>query len=445
MLDKKSSLNGHTRTLLPLFATAVVALTGCGSALVGPPAPVAMQSVALHGTVHGGQQPVSGSTLQLYAANATGGYGSSSLALLASPVATTSTGSFTITGLYTCPSAASLVYLVATGGNPGLGSNNANLALMTALGPCGNLTASTNISINELTTIASVYALSPFMQTFSAVGTSTGNLQGLTNAFATVNNLVNINSGTLSGPTLPANAVLPASELNTLADILASCVNSGGGLSNDGSICGSLFQYTTPSGGLAPTDTIAAALNIARNPSRNVTSLIDLSTPSSPFQPTLASASDFTVSIKYKTGGFSAPSASAVDAAGNLWVTNASNNSVSVLTPAGSPVAGSPFSGGGLSTPSAIAIDATGNAWIADSGSSMLSVFTPSGSGAQTGATGLASPSAVAIDGQGTVWVTNSGNSTVTAVTTSGTTATSSNSFGAGGTNAPAAVAINPY
>jgi hypothetical protein len=39
------------------------------------------------------------------------------------------TGSFTITGDYTCPSGSSEVYLVAAGGNPGLGSGtNANTA-----------------------------------------------------------------------------------------------------------------------------------------------------------------------------------------------------------------------------------------------------------------------------------------------------------------------------
>ena len=447
MFDNTISRKWRTRTLVAGLATATVALTGCGIATVaGTSAPaVAPQAVLLQGSMHGGQQPVAGATVQLYAVNTTGGYGSASSPLLTSPVHTTAFGNFTLTGMFKCPSPSSLVYLVGTGGDPGLGSNNVNLALMAALGPCGNLTASTFIQVNELTTIASVYALAPFMSSYSAVGTSSGNLQGLTNAFATVNNLVNIGTGALSGPTLPANAVLPTAELNTLADIVATCVNSSGGIANDGSSCGYLFKYTTPSGGLAPADTIAAALNIARYPSSNVASLVKLSPATSPYLPMLSSATDFTVSIKYKAGGFSSPSASAVDAAGNLWVTNSQSNSVSVLNPAGSPVAGSPFTGGCLNSPSAIAFDLSGNAWIADAGASALSVFTPAGSGTLTGATGLASPSALAIDPEGIVWVTNSGNGTVTAVTTSGTTVTSSNSYGTGGINAPTAVAIAPH
>lgn len=434
------------KALIVILTSTALALTGCGTSMTrGNATAVATPYVTVQGAMHGGQQPVAGATVQLYAVNANGGYGSISSPLLAAPVKTTAFGNFTLTGQYTCPSASTLVYLVGTGGDPGLGSNNPNLALMAALGPCGNLTTTTFIQVNELTTIASVYALAPFMNSYSAVGTSAGNLQGLTNAFATVNNLVNIGSGMLSGPTLPANAVLPTAELNTLADIIAMCINSAGGVANDRSSCGYLFEYTTPPGGAAPTDTISAALNIARYPSNNAAALVMLSPPASPYLPMLASATDFTVSIKYKTGGFNAPSASAIDAGGNVWVTNSGGNSLSVLNPAGSPVAGSPYIGGGLSTPSAIAFDPSGNAWIADAGTSALSVFTPAGVGTLTGVTGLASPSALAMDGQGMIWITNPGNSTVTAVTTSGTTITNSTSYSTGGVNAPVAVAVTPF
>ena len=80
---------------------------------------------AIQGSVYGGQQPVSGSTIQLYASGTTGD-GSSANLLLTSPVLTTASGSFTLTGLFACPSASSLVYLVATGGNPGLGAGSNN-------------------------------------------------------------------------------------------------------------------------------------------------------------------------------------------------------------------------------------------------------------------------------------------------------------------------------
>ena len=121
-------------------------------------------------TFTAGQQPITGSTIQLYAAWTTG-YGASATALLSSPVVTDAAGSFAITGDYTCPSSSSQLYIVATGGNPGLGpgTNNAAIALMAALGPCnlhgGEYTLDPNsfIWINEVTTVASVYALAAFM------------------------------------------------------------------------------------------------------------------------------------------------------------------------------------------------------------------------------------------------------------------------------------------
>ena len=355
-------------------------LVGCGSNFtsVVSSAPIVTSGVALQGGVHGGQQPVVGATLQLYASSVAG-YGAGSFALLNTPVTTNAQGAFTITGDYTCPSATSQVYLVATGGNPGTGAVNPNLAMMAALGPCGNLTPSTFININEVTTVATVFAVAPFMSSYSAIGSSAANTAGLANAFAAVNKVANYTTGTAPGPALPSGAVLPISEINSLADIIAACVNSNGGAAGDTSTCGTLFANATPAGGTAPTDTIGAMLDIARNPGRNVSALLGLVTPSAPFQPTLAAANDFTIAIKYKTGGFSTPSASAVDQSGNIWVANAGNNTLTVLASSGSPVGASPYSGGGLSGPSGVAIDASGNAWVTDKTSSKLSVFTAAG------------------------------------------------------------------
>jgi hypothetical protein len=186
-----------------------------------------------------------------------------------------------------------LVYIVATGGNPGLPNNNGTnpaLAMMTALGPCGQLTPSTFISINELTTVAAVWSLAPFMTSYSAVGSNAGDASALANAFTVATELVNTTTGTMPGLNVPANLSVPVEQINTLADILAACVNSSGGVAGDGSVCGNLFSYTTVAGTVSASDTIGAGLRIADNPTLNTSSLFSLISPASPFQPTMTVA-----------------------------------------------------------------------------------------------------------------------------------------------------------
>src|SRR5271166_5653949 len=129
-------------------------LSGCSSAPVRTANPVQtsqVQGAALHGKVHGGQQPIVGAGVYLYAANTTG-YGglgipasssNASISLLKSPgyVTTDSNGNFSITGDYTCPSASTQVYLYSIGGNPGAGTNSA-ASLLAGLGSCGSLSSS---------------------------------------------------------------------------------------------------------------------------------------------------------------------------------------------------------------------------------------------------------------------------------------------------------------
>jgi len=190
-------------TLPKLFAAGLAVsscwLIGCGA---GPVA-VSLRGSALQGTVFGGQQPVANSSIALYAASSNG-YGqpytyTSGSQLLTSTVATDANGKFTIKGDYVCPSASTEVYLVATQGNPGLAGNvnNSAIAMMAALGPCGLLTTDTTIQVNEVTTVASVWALSPFMSSIAGVGTSATNVAGLVNAFNSVNKIVNVTTGTL--------------------------------------------------------------------------------------------------------------------------------------------------------------------------------------------------------------------------------------------------------
>ena len=175
-----------------------------------------------------GSSRSTGSSVQLYAAGTTG-YGSAATALLSSPVVTDASGSFTITGSYTCPSPTSQLYIVARDGNPGLspGTNNPALALMTALGPCslhgGQYTLDPNgfITINEVTTVASVYALAAFMGGDASSGDSCTNTIGLANSFQAVNNLVNTTAGSALAITPAGNGTAPQAKLNTLANIVA--------------------------------------------------------------------------------------------------------------------------------------------------------------------------------------------------------------------------------
>lgn len=263
------------------------------------------------GRVRGGQQPVSGATIQVYAVG-TANDGSAATPLLSPAVKTDANGEFTLpNGI--CPSPSTLVYIVATGGNPGLapGTNNAALSLMAAIGPCSNMTSTSFININELTTVAAVWALAPYMSSYSAIGSASANAGNLANAFTLASEFANYSTGTVPGLNLPAGVTVPMEQINTLADILAACVNSAGGVAGDGSVCGTLFSATTPAGGVAPTDVIGSGINIADNPSSNIPTLFGLSSSFAPYQPTLTSApTDYSVQLTPVSSGVSASSAS---------------------------------------------------------------------------------------------------------------------------------------
>ena len=281
----------------------LLALTGCGySPKFSTPATGNSQ---YSGSVHGGQQPIVGAAIQLYTVGTTAD-GSAATPLLTSTVTSDATGSFTITGLYSCTSATQ-VYIVATGGNPGLSAANPNIALMAALGPCSSLTPSTFININELTTVAAVSALAPYMTSISAIGSSPSDAASLASAFTLANELVDTATGTSPGANLPSGFTVPTAELNTLADILSACINSTGGTAGDGSLCGQLFSLTTVTPNPAPANTIAAMLNIANNPTLNVSALYALTPPTPPFQPTLTAApASFAVVATSSSGGLQA-------------------------------------------------------------------------------------------------------------------------------------------
>lgn len=428
-----------------LFLASVTALlTGCAG--VTPTAPTAAAGVAIRGSAFGGQQPVVGATMQLYAANLAG-YGNQASPLLPSnSIQTDASGNFSITGQYTCPTPDAPVYLVASGGNPGGSAINSNLALMAALGSCNALQANasnTFIQLNEVTTVAAAYALAPFMTGLAGMSTSSGNLLGLNLAFADVNQLVDNATGISPGPALPSGAILPLTQINSLADSLAACVNSPGGTAGDTSPCGILFAAATPPGGSTPTDTVSAVIDIVQHPGQNVASIYTLAGADAPFQPTLNSTpNDWTLAVTYTAGNLSAPSAIAVDAGGNVWVTNRATNTVSELDHSGTLLSTSAAT---LSGPAAVAIDAAGGPWIAnatDDTLTQLSAYAAGTGSASVG--GLNQPAGIAIDPQGNLWVSNSATTSVSEFTSTGSPL-SGNGFSGTGISSPLGIAISTY
>ncbi len=438
------------RSIVALLGVAsACVLTGCGtSSIEKASAPVATQ-VTFQGRVHGGQQAVTGSTIQLYKANlnAASAYYGTSTPLISGSVTSDSNGNFSITSQYTCQ-AGDLLYLTATGGNPGISGtqNNSALAMMAGLGDCSTVLGTNRfVLVNELTTIATAWALAPFMQTVGAVDVVSTNVTGLKQAFAAIDKLVNTATGTVGGPALPTGATLPVNEMNTLADILAVCINTVNSNSTTQSTqCTNIFSAT---GSYAPpTDTIGLAIYLAHNHAAGL-SLYSMATANAPFQPTLSAApTDWTIAINYLGGGLSAPKGIAVDYNGNVWVANSGGNSVTELSNSGAAISGtSGFNAGAMSAPVALAVDLNNNIWVANSGNSTITQLTNSGSaGTPFLGGGLNVPKSIAIDANNNVWVANYGNSSVSQFTNSGTALSPVTGYTGAGISQPSAIAIDP-
>ncbi len=284
-----------------LFSLALFGASGCGT---NAGSRASLSTMTMQGRVFGGQQPVVGAKIQLYAAGAPafgGGYGAGATALITGDLPTTdSNGNFTITGHYTPPSTPSHFYIVSTGGSPGNGNPaNPNIVLIAAIGNCAatsTLSPSLFININEVTTIASVMALRPFiaLPTGGAgapvlIGAPAANYNDLRTAFENVSNLVNISTGNVTNPSGSKGLLI-----NTLADILAHCVNSDPATS---SFCSTLFADSTPSIGVTAGDTAQAAWYIAQNPTHSVSALFGLVPANPPFAALNSAPASFAVTV----------------------------------------------------------------------------------------------------------------------------------------------------
>lgn len=425
----------------------------------------------LHGSVHGGQNPIVGAHVYLYAINNSsyGGPGiaasssNASISLLQSAANTTQdsngkyyvttdpSGNFTITNDYNCPSSYAHTYFYATGGDPGLGSGVNSAITLTAPAEACNTSASTDI--NEVSTIVTAYVFAGYASDPLHVSSSNTALAstGVTNAVNTLSNLEDVNQSVALATTPAGNGTVPQQEINTLANILAACVNSAGPTSTP---CSTLFSSAT-NNGVNAADTATAALNIAHNPGLTPTAIADLfglQTATSPFQPSLPSTpvpNDFTIAISYSGAGMNGPLPIAIDKAGDIWVGNTASgaNSVSELSPIGVPNANSPFSGGGIEDPFSIAIDKSGNVWTANVTPNSLSEISNTGTPATlspyTGG-GLNAPYSIAFDSLGHAWVVNNVGASLSEFSSTGTAITTSPGDQGGGiNNNPISLAID--
>jgi hypothetical protein len=404
----------------------------------------------MNGRVFGGQQPIGSSNLQLWAAG-TGGNATAALPLVpvgsyypgGAPNCTVSSsqtcndgvvsdagGNFTLNGDYTCVHPTDQIYITAQGGNPGLssGTNNPALLLLDVLGSCVNLGPNTDIYMNEVTTAAAAWALAPFMDTNGNIASSATNTVGIGNAFLDAQLLADSATGYAS--TLPSNLTIESGKLYALANSLASCVNSEGGVD-----CQPLFNAATVNGAM-PTNTLGAALNVVRNPGNHVTGVFEASSTVPPFATSLGSApKDWTMSLTLSGASIYYPTALGIDSLGDVWV-GGYFGVLNGFSPQGTPFSATGYGVGTLSEVYGLAVDKSNNIWATNEETpyhgytGSVTEFNGVSSGATLGSIANGTPYlyggstqfplALAADTNGNMLVANYGNSSVSVFNSSG-------------------------
>ncbi len=343
-------------------------LTGCAAGTAASlDSSTGHAAVSISGSVHGGQNPIGGSKVQLWETTTTGYGVAPAASLIASTTTAAGTGAFSF-GTANVPANCTtgpFAYITATGGDSsGVTTTNTNpgVALVAMLGSCATTGASTTVTLNEVTTVAAAYALSGFATDANGtigIGTTSTNAQGLKDAVANAALLANTGTGAANAST--TSMFLPTAMVNSLANALAACVNTaytGTSFTTASTNCANLFSYTTPPGTTtAPADTFQAAVNMARYPGSNVSNILSLGAAAgAPFVPSVATTTvtqdsatvvgtapnDLTLGIaipsatlqnaqygQYVTSSANNPAVSlAIDSADNIWILGATNGTL---------------------------------------------------------------------------------------------------------------------
>jgi hypothetical protein len=375
--------------MLKIDKTRIAVLLLAGG-LLGYACGPAAAAVRIEGRVDAGGGPLAKSTVTLWAASASE----------PKQLAQTKTG---IDGRFQLHAAETpgkdvVLYLVAKGGeatvNKGAGDNQA-IALMTVVG--GKPPA--KVTINEMTTIESVWTNNQFLEGAAI----SGQPLGLRIVAGNVPNFVDLETGGYGGmiqDALNSGQTPTMANFATLSSVMAGCTTRV-----KADACASLFTAATGRDGKTPTDTLAAAHSIARNagykPER-IFALLDAFYPvpqgknlrATPFLPYLSFApSAWVLPLKFAGGGYEGGAKVMFDSEGNAW--SGANfivgsqggdalwdGNLAKFAPNGralSPMT-TGFTGGGLLGPGfGTAIDANDRVWVDSTNGKTISLFDKNG------------------------------------------------------------------
>jgi hypothetical protein len=449
-----SSLTQRARLLAAAAIFAPLALVGCG---IGTSAPAVDNQIAsISGQVHGGQSAIQGAIVTLYHTSTTAtAYGAGAVSI--GTGTTDANGEFTIGTSATasnCP-AGDQAYITAAGGyQTGQKSTENQQSLeLVALGDCNKISASTSVVMNEVTTVVAGYALGNFI-TFSTDTTNVDGLgnavyavsigapvannaatatpttaAGLNHAFLNATNLVSYSTG-MPNATFSAkggtNGEVPVPTINALGNAMQYCVDSATGSTTGGTApsstaigtasanCASFFADTLSIKNVTPTNTLQAAMYLARNPytaaGTNATSgLLSLVASSgAAFIPAIAAVpADWSMVVYYHDGLY-APYFVALDqndtAFAGLSTSSASTPALFGVSAYGTTVPTFASQSSGTTT-RGIAPDALGNIWLANSSSSVDRFYTSDGTLQSTVTSATNGTYPVAIDRGNNMWV----------------------------------------
>jgi hypothetical protein len=446
------------RIFLPLTLSCVV-FVGCGNAVLPPIEVFVVTGAPISGKLLSGTLPVSGAHVYLLAVGTTG-YGKPSFSLLdsgstgsqdsaGSYVVTAADGTFAIPGYYSC-GAQTNVYVYTSGGDSGLGQNSAATELA-AIGPCPQVGAvATPVVVDEVTTVAMSFALAGFANDALHIASSGSSLAlvGVANAFVNASHLAPTNTG-LAPTLIPSgSATVPQTTINTLANILFSCIHSAGAGSP---ACGALLGNA----GSAPpsSDTASAMIAIAHSPATSVSTLFAQQSSTPPFSPNLtAIPNDFSLGLVFTGGGINLTNGMAADAMGNVWSTNDSYY-LTEISSAGVFLSGPNGYFSNAYTPGPIAIDLNDNVWIGNGTHTINgpgSLFELSSNGTVLSGTNgygyglLRTPQGLAIDASNNIWVTDTVSNDVLEFSNSGQVLSGAKGFTGGGISNPYQLTISP-